>query len=61
MFSAWYQTCCNPNSNFAATWKERRLTFLKVIRDDLETRLAAINAAIETIERQNSQTDREES
>lgn len=61
MFFPWYKTCCSPDNNFTATWKERRLNFLKAVRDDLETRLAAINAAIETIERQNSQTNSEDS
>jgi len=37
--------------------KERKLQFLKFLRDGLETRLAALNAAIATIERQLSQED----
>ena len=57
MFFPWYKSCCNPESNATATWRQRRLQFLKSLRDDLETRLAAINAAIDTIERQNSQVE----
>ncbi len=52
MFFSWCQSCFNPESNSASNWKQRRLKFLKSMRDDLETRLAAINAAIDTIERQ---------
>lgn len=33
-------------------YQERKLKFLKWMRDDLEARLAGLNAAIETIERQ---------
>lgn len=57
MFFSWCQSCFNPESNSASSWKQRRLKFLKSMRDDLETRLAAINAAIETIERQSSQEE----
>ena len=57
MFFHLCQFCFNPESTSALTWKQRRLKFLKSMRDDLETRLAAINAAIETIERQNSQEE----
>lgn len=57
MFFHLCQSCFNPEFASASTWKQRRLKFLKSMRDDLETRLAAINAAIETIERQNSQEE----
>ncbi len=57
MFFPLCKSCFNPESNSASTWKQRRLKFLKSMRDDLETRLAAINAAIDTIERQNSQEE----
>jgi hypothetical protein len=33
-------------------YQEKRLKFLKWMRDDLEARLAGLNAAIETMERQ---------
>ncbi|MEM8832212.1 MAG: hypothetical protein AAGE96_23110 [Cyanobacteria bacterium P01_G01_bin.19] len=55
MFFQLCQSCFNPESNIA--WKQRRLKFLKSMRDELETRLAAVNAAIATIERQNSQEE----
>jgi hypothetical protein len=38
-------------------YQKRKLDFLKRIRDDLEARLAAVNASISTIERQISQED----
>ncbi len=37
---------------------EGKLRFLKSMRDDLETRLAGVNAAIEQVERQSSREDR---
>lgn len=52
MFFPWYKSCFDSESDSSMTWRQRRLKFLKSMRDDLETRLAAINAAIETIERQ---------
>ena len=55
MFFPWYQSCFNPESNSSENYRQRKLKFLKFMRDNLETRLAAINAAIETIERQNRQ------
>jgi hypothetical protein len=41
---------CDPTSR--QDYQERKLKFLKWMRDDLETRLAGLNATIETIERQ---------
>jgi len=38
-------------------YRERKLKFLQAMRDDLETRLAGLNAAIETIERQLNRED----
>ncbi len=55
MFFPWYKSCFHPESASSTNWRQHRLKFLKFMRDDLETRLAAINAAIDTIERQNSQ------
>lgn len=60
MFFHLCQSCFNPESRSTSTWRQRRLKFLKSMRDDLETRLAAINAAISTIERQNSQEEVEQ-
>ena len=57
MFFPFCKSYFNPEANSVTTWKQRRLKFLKSMRDDLETRLAAINAAIDTIERQNSQEE----
>lgn len=57
MFFPWYKSCFNPESNSASTWRQNRLKFLKSMRNELETRLAAVNAAIETMERQNSQEE----
>lgn len=57
MFFPFCKSCFDPEAKSATSWKQRRLKFLKSMRDDLETRLAAINAAIDTIERQNSQEE----
>jgi hypothetical protein len=57
MFFPLFKSCFNPESTSPASWRQHRLKFLKSMRDDLETRLAAINAAIATIERQNSQEE----
>ena len=59
MFFPWYKSCFNPESHSATSWRQRRLKFLKSMRDDLETRLAAINAAIATIEQQNQNNQEE--
>ncbi|VEP17862.1 conserved hypothetical protein [Hyella patelloides LEGE 07179] len=48
---------CNSQSHSPKAHKERKLKFLKWMRDDLETRLAGLNAAISTLE---SQLEREE-
>ena len=57
MFPFWTTSCCNTQKHSPKAYKEHRLKFLQWIRDDLETRLAGINAAISTLE---SQIDREE-
>lgn len=44
----------NSSSSHKA-YQERKLQFLKWMRDDLETRLAGLNAVIETVERQMNQ------
>lgn len=36
---------------------ERKLRFLKTMRDDLETKLAGLNAAISNVEQQLNQED----
>ena len=57
MFPFFEIPCCGTESWSDKSHKERKLQFLKFLRDGLETRLAAINAAIATIERQLSQED----
>jgi hypothetical protein len=56
MFFPWFKdySCYDFESN-SQQRRQRKLKFLKSIRDDLEARLAAIEAAIETIERQSRQ------
>lgn len=51
MFPFWTTTCCDRTYS-AKDFKERRLKFLKWLRDDLETRLSGLNAAISTLEEQ---------
>jgi hypothetical protein len=55
MFPFWGNACWAEDRISRRTYQERKLRFLKSMRDDLETRLAGLNAAIETIERQISQ------
>jgi hypothetical protein len=55
MFVFWENFCGNSDPSSRRAYKERKLKFLKGLRDDLEARLAAMNAAIETLERQLSQ------
>lgn len=55
MFPFWGNPCWGAESVSHKTYQERKLKFLKRMRDELEARLAGLNAAIETIERQLSQ------
>ena len=57
MFFPWCKPCFNSDADPVATWRQNRLKFLKAMRDNLETRLAAIDAAIATMEKQNSQEE----
>jgi hypothetical protein len=57
MFQFWETFCCSNEPSSRRTYQERKLKFLKVMRDELEARLAGLNAAIETIERQISRED----
>lgn len=52
-----FNPCCNWESSSSSrkAYQERKLQFLKWMRDDLETRLAGLNAAIATVERQVSE------
>jgi hypothetical protein len=52
MFPFWEILCSGNEPASRCNYQERKLKFLKAMRDELETRLAALNAAIETIERQ---------
>jgi hypothetical protein len=57
MFPFWMNSCCSTDSFSTARHQENKLKFLKFMRDNVEARLAALNAAIETIERQLSRSD----
>lgn len=57
MFPFWDNHCWSGQTVSYKTHQERKLTFLKRMRDHLETRIAALNAAIDSIERQISQED----
>ncbi|ACK70953.1 conserved hypothetical protein [Gloeothece citriformis PCC 7424] len=49
---------CWPNDSMSRkSYQERKLKFLKWVREDLEARLAGLNASIATIERQISQEE----
>lgn len=57
-FFSWYNnSCCGDQPVSHKTHLERKLKFLKVIRDDLETRVAGLNAAISSIEQQISREE----
>lgn len=57
MFLPWETICCSKDSWSRRNYNERRLKFLKWMRDDLEAKLAGVNAAIETVERQVSEDE----
>lgn len=51
---------CNPMSydrRAAREHREQKLQFLRWVKDSMETRLAAVNAAIENIESQQRRDD----
>lgn len=50
---------CGSSSTAARSYRENQLQFLKWVRDSLETRLAAVNAAIGSLESQLNR-DRED-
>ncbi|GAB4331460.1 MAG: hypothetical protein OHK0047_19230 [Leptolyngbyaceae cyanobacterium] len=52
MFPFWMNLCCHSGSMAQKSHRQHQLEFLKWMRDSLETRLAAVNAAIATMERQ---------
>ncbi|NJN21625.1 MAG: hypothetical protein HC812_11155 [Leptolyngbya sp. RL_3_1] len=49
--------CCGPKSFSYADMQKHKLNMLKAVRNSLETRLAATNAAIATLERQVADSD----
>ena len=54
---AFYNSCCGSEPPTRKARLERKLKFLKWMKDGLETRLSAVNAAIGTVERQVSEED----
>ncbi|MDM9382479.1 hypothetical protein QUB80_17405 [Chlorogloeopsis sp. ULAP01] len=56
-FNVWYNSCYGGESVSRKTQLERKLRFLKTMRDDLETKLAGLNAAISKVEQQLNQED----
>jgi hypothetical protein len=57
MFTFWGNNCYGNEPISRRTRLERKLRFLKWMRDDLETKLAGINAAIGNVEQQLNQED----
>lgn len=53
----WNGTCYDGQPVSRKTSLERKLKFLKSMRDDLEIRLSGLNAAIGTIEQQLNTED----
>ncbi|HEY9676198.1 MAG TPA: hypothetical protein V6D11_32445 [Waterburya sp.] len=53
----WNSSCCGGEPISRRTSLQRKLKFLKAIRDDLEIRLAGLNAAIGTVEQQLNAED----
>ena len=45
------------SASSSRAYRERKLEFLKWMRDELEAKLAGVNASIETVERQINQRD----
>ncbi|MUH00732.1 hypothetical protein F7734_54080 [Scytonema sp. UIC 10036] len=57
-FSFWYNNSCYGGETVSRkTRLERKLKFLKTMRDDLETKIAGLNAAISNVEQQLTQED----
>ena len=57
MFPFWGSSCYGSQPMSRKSFLESRLRFLKWMRDDLETRLAGINAAIGKVEQQLSEDE----
>jgi hypothetical protein len=60
MFPFGQMFCCGMNAEARQNSRKAQLEFLKMVRDHVETRLAAVNAAIATLEQQQSRTSGEE-
>jgi len=56
-FDFWNNSCYGGETLSRKARLERKLRFLKTIRDDLETKLAGFNAAISNVEQQLTQDD----
>lgn len=54
MFPFWGNSCYGSEPISRKSRLERKLKFLQWMRDDLQTRLAGINAAIEQVQQQLS-------
>lgn len=61
MFFSWCggNPFCSPDSTSSKSYRKHQLDFLKWVKDSLETRLAAVNAAIESVENQLNRDDGE--
>ena len=53
MFPFPFMPCCFGDEKARQEYRDRQLDFLRWMRDSLETRLSATNAAISTIEKQS--------
>ncbi|MFZ4665927.1 MAG: hypothetical protein ACOYME_05845 [Prochlorotrichaceae cyanobacterium] len=53
MFPFPFMPCCFGDEKARTEYRDRQLDFLRWMRDSLETRLSAVNAAISTLERQS--------
>jgi hypothetical protein len=51
--------CCAPSPEARRQQQQFKLEMMKAFRDSLETRLAALNAAISTVEQQMRQDNEE--
>ncbi|KYC37878.1 hypothetical protein WA1_05075 [Scytonema hofmannii PCC 7110] len=57
-FSFWYNNSCYGGETVSRKARlESKLKFMKTMRDDLETKLAGLNAAISNVEQQLNQED----
>lgn len=54
---AFYNSCCGSEPPSRKVRLQRKLNFLKRMKDGLETRLSAVDAAIGTVERQIGEED----